>query len=87
MGLEVEGFWNGIITVTAPGMTAEDAAYSEIKPFDGAVFLYGFDGILRTGGREAARGGRQRADAALVESDGQDEELTKDLHDVFVFIR
>ena len=78
---------DGIVAMAAPGMTAEDAAHSEIKPFDGAVFLNGLDSILRTGGREAARGGRQRADAALVESDGQDEELTKDLHDVFVFIR
>ena len=46
MGLEVEGVWNGIITVTAPGMTAEDTSDGEVEPLNGAVLLDGLHCIL-----------------------------------------
>ena len=46
MGLEMKGFWNGIISITAPGMTAEETTDGEVEPLDGAVLLNGLHCIL-----------------------------------------
>ncbi len=50
------------------------------------MLLKGFHGILRTGGRETARGRRQRADKALIEADGKDEDLSEHLCSLFTFL-
>ena len=55
-------------------MTAQDATDAKIKTFEGSVFLYGFLGILRTGGREATGRRREGADALLVEQDRQQQQ-------------
>ena len=54
-------------------MAAQQAADGQVKPLERPVFADGLDGILRAGGREAARGGRQRGNAVAVEIDGQQE--------------
>lgn len=46
----------GIISASAPGMTAEDAADGEVEAFDGAVFAKGLESVLGAGRREAAAG-------------------------------
>ena len=48
---------NRIITATSPRMTTQQAAHGEIQAFERPMLADGFHGILRTSGREAARGG------------------------------
>ena len=68
-----------VVPTTAPGVTAQDAAYRQIEPFDGAVPTKGFDGIGRAGGGEATRRRCQRRNSALVEVDGQEQEVGQEL--------
>ena len=68
---------HGIIAVASPRVTAQDATYSQVESLYRAVLLKGLHGVLAAGGREAARGRRQRRDAALVEPDGQDEQASQ----------
>ena len=56
-----------VVTRAAPRMTTEDAAHGKIESAKRAVLLYGLDGILRTSGRIAARGRRERRDAGPIE--------------------
>ena len=48
-------------------MAAEDTAYGEVEAAGGAMLLQCLDGILRTGGGEAARGGCERRYTGTVE--------------------
>ena len=60
-----------VVARTAPGMAAEDAADGQVESFEGAVFFDGLHGILRAGGREAARRAQHGRYAPLVEVDGE----------------
>ena len=64
-----------VVARTAPGMAAEDAADGQVESFEGAVFFDGLHGILRAGGREAARRAQHGRYAPLVEVDGEQQEL------------
>ena len=68
-----------VVPTTAPGVTAQDAVYRQIEPFDGAVPTKGFDGIGGAGGREATRGRCQRRNSPLVKVDGQKQEVGQEL--------
>lgn len=63
---------HGVVATAAPGVAAQDAAHGQIESAQGAVLLYGLDGVLAAGGGEAAGGGRQRRYVALIEADGSD---------------
>ena len=41
------GLWHGIVAMSAPGVTAQDASYGQIKTLDRSVLLQRFDGVLR----------------------------------------
>ena len=60
--------------MSSPGMAAQDASDGEVEAFDGTMLLQGFDGILRTGRREAARRRCHRRDESLIETNGEDEQ-------------
>lgn len=66
---------DGVVAGASPGVAAEDAAEGEIGATEGSVLAEGFDGVLRTGGGEAAGGGLERGDAGSVKIDGQKQEL------------
>ncbi len=51
---------HGVEATRISGMAAKYAAGRKIKPFGGTVDLYGFYGIRRACGVEAAAGGVQR---------------------------
>ena len=63
--------------MTAPRMTAQDAANGKPQSFQGTVLLNGLHCILRTRGRKAARGGSERGDKLLVKADGENEQAGK----------
>ena len=50
-------------------MAAADALDAEPGAFQGAVFLDGFEGVLRAGRGEPAGGRCERGDEPLVEAD------------------
>lgn len=77
-------FWDGVVAISAPRVTAQDASYGEVESLDGSVLLDGFDGVLRAGGCEAAAGRSQWRDESLVEADGKDEEMR---HSRFFILR
>lgn len=66
-----------VVAAASPGVTTQYAANGEIKSFDGAIFLQRFDGVLRTGGGEAACRRCKRGDASLIKSDRSDEQTRK----------
>ena len=68
-----------VVPTTAPGVTAQDATYRQIEPFDGTVPTKGFDGIGRAGGGEATRRRCQRRDSPFVEVDGQEQDKGQEL--------
>ena len=70
----MEGFWDGVETVSPPWVATKNPADGEVEALDGSVLLNGLNGILRAGGSETAGGRRQRGDESLVEADGKDEE-------------
>ena len=74
--LPVEVVGNGVVAVPAPRVAAQDAADAQIEPFQRAVFTDGLDGILRAGGRVAARRGRQRRYVPLIQTNGEDQKGT-----------
>ena len=45
---------HGVVAVTAPGMTAQDAAQRQVEALYGAMLLKRLNSILATGGGEAA---------------------------------
>ena len=51
-------------------MTTQQAAHGEIQAFERPMLADGFHGILRTSGREAARGGRHGGNHAAIELNG-----------------
>ena len=63
-----------VVARTSPGVATQDAADGQVQSFEGAVLADGFDGILRAGGGEAARGAQHGRDAALVEVDGHEQQ-------------
>lgn len=63
--------------MSAPGMTAQDAANGKPQSFNGTVLLQGLNRVLRTRGRIATRGGSERRDILLIEADGEDEQAGK----------
>jgi len=54
-------------------MASGQAAHGEPQSLQGAVFAQRFEGILRAGGGEAARRGREGRDAELVEPHQHDQ--------------
>ena len=76
---------HGVIPMSAPGMTAQDAANGKPQSFQGTVLLNGLHSILRTRGRKAARGGSERGDKLLVKADGEDEQAGE--HSVILWAR
>ena len=44
--------WNGIISGTSPGVAAQNTSDCQIQPFERSMFLYRFNGILRSGRSE-----------------------------------
>ena len=60
--------------MSAPGMTAQDAAYGEPQTHERTVLLQRLHGILRTRGSVATRRGSERGDKPLVKADGKDEQ-------------
>ena len=71
--LSVRIFGNGVIAVTAPGVTAADAFHAQPKPFEYAPLLYGAYHIVRAGRLVAALGAEHWGDAPLVDSYRKDE--------------
>lgn len=59
---------DGIVSASAPGMAAGQPPDGEPAPFQRTVFTQRLQGVLRAGRREAARRGRKRRDAQLVEA-------------------
>lgn len=59
MGFKLSGVHSslryGIVTGTAPGMAAQQAADGQVEAFEGAVLEDGLSGVFATGGRKAAR--------------------------------
>ena len=76
-GLEMEFVGYGVVAIASPGMAAQDATHGKVEALECSMFLKGFNGVLRAGGREAARGRCQRADDTLIETDGEYEEVTE----------
>ena len=68
-------FGHGVVSATAPWMAAQDASGAEIEAFERAVLLDGLDHILAARWCVAAGGRRERRDASLIESDGENEEF------------
>lgn len=64
----------GIIPMSAPGMTTQDAAYGEPQTLERTVLLQRLHGILRTRGSVATRRGSERGYKLLVKADGEDEQ-------------
>ena len=60
--------------MSAPGVTAQDAANGEPQSFEGTVLLECLHGILRTRGGVTAGGRGERGDKLLVKADGEDEQ-------------
>lgn len=71
--LSVRIFGNGVIAVTAPGVTAADAFHAQPKPFEYAPLLYGAHHVVRAGRLVAALGAEHWGDAPLVDSYRKDE--------------
>lgn len=63
-----------VVAVAAPGVATQNAPHGEPRAFEGAVFAQRLDGVLRTGGGVATRGGRVGRDEAAIEADGRDEQ-------------
>ena len=61
---------HGIVAASSPGIAAKDAPNSQEEAFDGAMLLYGLNGILRTSWCEPARGRCHRGYDALIETYG-----------------
>ena len=59
-----------IIAGTTPRMTPENAPDSQIKSFEGSVFLDGFDRISRAGRRKPTRGRSKGRNTCPVKIDG-----------------
>ena len=55
-------------------MAAQQTAQGQIEASERAILLYGFAGILRAGGGEAARWRRVGADELLIEHNGQQQQ-------------
>lgn len=70
-------FGYGVIAARAPGVTTANSLRTEPHAFEYAPFLYGFDGVLRTGGGVAAMRTKERGNTQLVESYRQYEQLLK----------
>lgn len=75
--LKVELFRYRVVTVTAPRMATQNAAYGKIETFECPMFLNSLDGILRASRREPAGRRRQRTNAPLIETDRQNEQATE----------
>ena len=57
------------MSMFSPGMTTADTFKGEPSAFKRAVFLNGFDTILRTGRCETAIGAQKRGDKPLIDFD------------------
>ena len=65
---------HGVVAAASPGVTAQYAPDGQVQAFQRAVFLDGFDGILRTGGGETAGRRKHGRNEPLVKADGQNEQ-------------
>lgn len=75
-----------VVAVAAPGVTAEDAADSQVKAFERAVFTESLKGILRAGrSKPACRTAFQRRQANLIEPDKKDKRENGDLFKKAIF--
>jgi hypothetical protein len=52
--------WYGVVSMTAPGMTTQDALHSQIETLEHSMFAKCLEGILRTCGSESAAWGLKR---------------------------
>ena len=68
-----ERLWHGVVAAASPGVAAQDAAQGQPTALQRAVFLQRLDGVGRTGGREAATGGKEGGNEPPVEKDGEQE--------------
>lgn len=71
---------HGVVAASSPGIASQDALQCEPTAAQCAVGLQGLHGILRTRGREAACGRRERRDEALIEAYGRDEKAGENAH-------
>lgn len=60
--------------MAAPGVATQNAPHGKPHAFERAVFAQRLDGVLRTGGGVATRGGCVGRDEAAIEADGRDEQ-------------
>ena len=67
--------WHRIIAAPTPGMAAQQASDSKPQAFQRPILSQRLNCILATRRGESARRGRQRRDASLVETYGQDKQL------------
>ena len=59
--------WHRVVTTATPRMATKDATHGKPSATERTVLFYRLLGILRTGGRVAACGGREWRDASSVE--------------------
>ena len=64
---------HGVVAVTSPRMTTQNALHSKIHPFDRTVFAQGFNSILRTSWGETARGWGVHRNETLIKPNGKNE--------------
>ena len=65
---------NRVVARTAPRMTPEQTAYSQIKPLERTMLFYRLYGIFGTSRGEPARRRGERRYALLIEKDGKAEQ-------------
>ena len=69
---------HGVIAAAAPGMTAGQTADGKPEPLQRTVLAQRLEGILRAGGREAARRRGEGRNAELVEAHEHDQRQDAD---------
>ena len=66
---------HGIVAMSAPGMAPRNTFHAKPDAFNDSPFFDGFDRIVRTAWRMAARCPEQRRKGPLVDANGQNEEF------------
>ena len=65
--------WDGVIAVSSPRVTSEQAAHCQVESLERAMFSECLKSILGTSGGKAAARLLERREADLIESDKKDE--------------
>ena len=68
--------WNWVVAATAPGVARQDALEGEPTALEKAVFLDGFDAVVRACSRIAATFADEGRQRHLIEPDQQNQQLS-----------